>query len=84
MTSDDYLPTESTLARQKRDTEDEDKVIIMFKRLNVFTKDNSLTKLQNIATKDFATDVIQTSLLHAETKTSIACWQHRMNRNIPS
>ena len=38
---DDYLPTESTLVRQKRDTEDEDKVISMFKRLNVFTEDNS-------------------------------------------
>ena len=39
----------------------------MFKRLNVFTKDNSQAKLQNITTKDLATDVIQTSLLHAET-----------------
>ena len=39
----------------------------MFKRLNLFTKYNSQTKLQNIATKDLATDVIQTSLLHAET-----------------
>ena len=65
--SDDYLPSESTSARQKRDTDDEDKVISMFKRLNVFTKDNSQTKLQNIAAKDLATDVIQTSLLHAET-----------------
>ena len=65
--SDDYLPTESTSARQKRDTGDEDKVISMFKRLNVFTKDNSQTKLKNIATKDLATDVMQTYLLHSET-----------------
>ena len=28
--SDDYLPPESSLARQKRDTEDENKVITMF------------------------------------------------------
>ena len=65
--SDDYLPSESTSARQKRDTDDENKVISMFKRLNVFTKDNSQTELQNIAARDLATDVIQTSLLHAET-----------------
>ena len=42
-------------------------VISMFKRLNVCTKDNSQTKLQNIATKNLATYVIQTFLLHAET-----------------
>ena len=56
---------ESTMVRRQRDTSDEDKIFHCLNKFKVFSN-SSLGVLQNIATKDLATDQIQDSLLHAE------------------
>ncbi|MES9880098.1 MAG: hypothetical protein ABW185_04375 [Sedimenticola sp.] len=63
---DQMIHNEATPARTTRDNEDESKIVTVLQRFNVFAPDMPLNSLQNIATKDLATDDIQESLLNAE------------------
>lgn len=63
---DQVTRNESTMARRRRDTSDEDKILDVLLKFKVFSDTTSVGLLRNIATKDLATDEIQNSLLHAE------------------
>jgi hypothetical protein len=43
-------------ARQKRDNDDEEALLSTFQRFNVFLYDGKSASLQNVATKDLATE----------------------------
>ena len=57
---------EATRSRQKRDNDDENSLITTFRGYSVFTVVSHADTLQNIATKDLATESIQYSLLNAK------------------
>ena len=59
---DQMIHSESTLARMKRDTEDENKIVSCLERLKVFAPDTSCDVLQNIATEDLSTIDISKNL----------------------
>ena len=52
-------------SRQQRDNTDEKSLLSVFQRFEVFAPDVHPTVLQNIATKDLASEKIQESLLNA-------------------
>lgn len=56
---------EATKSRQKRDNDDEDSLLSVFQGFNVFAS-GCPDSLQNLATKDLATEAIQNSLLCAK------------------
>jgi hypothetical protein len=56
---------ESKPARQQRDNADENVLLSILERFHVFAPDTHHAALQNIATKDVASEEIQTSLLNA-------------------
>ena len=60
------LHNEATKSRQKRDNDDESPLMSTFLGLSVFSSVSHPDTLQNIVTKDLATEVIQESLLHAK------------------
>ena len=62
---DSFTPNEQGPGRQTRDSLDEESLITTFKRLSVFPNEQSNT-LQNIATKDVATEAIKESLINAQ------------------
>ena len=62
----EYVYNELTPSRKRRDNTDEEKVVSAFQRFNVFSDGVSSPVLQNIATKDLASESIQHSLLNAE------------------
>ena len=55
--SDDYVHNECGVSRKKRDKADEERIIEVLQRLNMFG--TSSTALQNIATKDLASSDIE-------------------------
>ena len=59
------IHNEATKSRQKRDTDDESSLMSTFHRFGMFSSASQTEILQNIATKDIATDSIQNALLHA-------------------
>lgn len=63
---DEYTHNELTPSRMKKDSDDEDKVVSVLRRCNVFNKEIVSHVLQNIVTKDMATESIQASLICAE------------------
>ena len=62
--SHETISVESLPSRIKRDNVDEDSLLATFERFKVFAIDTPGDILQNIATKDLASNEIQESLLH--------------------
>ena len=60
------LHNEATKSRQKRDNDDESSLMSTFLGFSVFSSVSHPDTLQNLVTKDLATEVIQESLLHAK------------------
>ena len=54
-----------TKARLKRDNDDEDALLTTLRRFDVFVNNGQCVLLKNVATRDIATDAIQSSLLRA-------------------
>ena len=65
MLPDKSIAKETTPSRSKRDTEDEQAMLDILQRFKVFSSDAPKDTLQNIATKDLASEEIQLSLLNA-------------------
>ena len=63
--SDTVSHNEAKPARQRRDNTDEQAILSVLLRFQMFASDVHPNVLQNIATKDLATDKIQESLLNA-------------------
>ena len=59
------LHKETNMSRRKRDTKDEEKILLKLKYFGVFSEDKSI-QLRNIVTKDQATTEITKSLLSAK------------------
>ena len=57
---------EATKSRQTRDNDDENSLLTTLRGYNVFSSASNPNRLQSIATKDLATELIQDSLLHAK------------------
>ena len=60
------LHNEATKSRQKRDNDDESSLMSTFLGFSVFSSVSHPATLQNLDTKDLATEVIQGSLLRAK------------------
>ena len=60
------LHNEATKSRQKRDNDDESSLMSTFQGFSVFSSVSHPATLQNLVTKDLATEVIQESLLRAK------------------
>ena len=65
MLPDKSIAKETTPSRSKRDIEDEQAMLDILQRFKLFSSDASKDTLQNIATKDLASEKIQLSLLNA-------------------
>ena len=65
MLPDKSIAKETTPSRSKRDGEDEQAMFDILQRFKVFSSDGPKDTLQNIATKDLASEEIQCSLLNA-------------------
>ena len=61
-----YLHNEATKSQQNRDNDDESSLMSTFLGFSVFSSVSYPASLQNLVTKDLATEVIQESLLHAK------------------
>ena len=61
-----YLHNEATKSLQKRDNDDESSLMSTFLGFSVFSSVSYPATLQNLVTKDLATEVIQVSLLRAK------------------
>ena len=61
-----YLHNEATKSLQKRDNDDESSLMSTFLGFSVFSSVSHPATLQNLVTKDLATEVIQVSLLRAK------------------
>ena len=64
------LHNEATKSRQKRDNDDESSLMSNFLGFSVFLSVSHPATLQNLVTKDLATEVIQESLLRAKVWTA--------------
>ena len=61
-----HLHNEATKSRQKRDNDDESSLMSTFLGFRVFSSVSHPATLQNLVTKDLATEVFQESLLRAK------------------
>ncbi|KAG1671309.1 hypothetical protein GQR58_016479 [Nymphon striatum] len=85
---DQMIHNETTLARTKRDNEDERNILKTLARFKVFSTDASLIDgLINIATKDVTTSTIQDSLLNAgrlgQDKLEVFVKERLINSTVP-
>ena len=61
-----FMHNESQHGRQQKDNEAEDSMLNTLLQFHVMSKDAHPRRLQNICTKDMATDAIQEAPLHAK------------------